>query len=97
MADVVEVESGSPLATALPPLPIQTVSIDAQCIGDRWAADDATSLAKLIATIAMGQAAYAAYILRELLPAAPATTPAWLSTVSFEAQDVVSSDTIYSC
>lgn len=76
MADMVEVESAIPPATASPPLSTQTVSIDAQCIGDRWAAHDATSLAKLIAIIAMGQAAYAAYILRELLPVAPAFSDA---------------------
>ncbi|MCC8978562.1 hypothetical protein H8A92_06875 [Bradyrhizobium sp. 10BB] len=59
-------------AKASLPLSIQTVSIDAQCVGDRWTVYDETGLAKLLAIIAMGQAAYAAYILRELLPASPA-------------------------
>lgn len=76
MADVVERELAVPLATASPPLSAQPVSIDAQCVGDRWVAHDGASLAKLIAIIAMGQAAYAAYILRELLPAAPAFSDA---------------------
>lgn len=76
MADAVEGEAAVPSATASSPLYTQPVSIDAQCVGDRWSAHDGTSLAKLIAIIAMGQAAYAAYILRELLPAAPAFSDA---------------------
>jgi hypothetical protein len=76
MTDVIEGESAVPPAKVSPPLSTQPVSIDAQCVGDRWAAHDGTSLAKLIAIIAMGQAAYAAYILRELLPATPAFSDA---------------------
>jgi len=53
-------------------LSTQAVPIDDQCVGDRWIPHDETNLAKLIAIIAMGQAAYAAHILRELLPASPA-------------------------
>lgn len=56
------------------PLRIATVPIDNDCIGDRWSAEDEDQLAKLIAVVAMGQAAYAADILRKLLPAAPAFT-----------------------
>lgn len=73
---MIEGESAVPPAKASPPLSTQPVSIDAQCVGDRWAAHDETSLAKLIAIIAMGQAAYAAYILGELLPVAPAFSDA---------------------
>lgn len=76
MVDVVEVDPVHITATATPPLFTQTVSIDEQCVGDRWVVQDETVLAKLIAIIAMGQAAYAAHILRELLPAAPAFSEA---------------------
>ncbi len=76
MAEVVEGESAALPATASPPLSTQSVSIDAQCVGDRWTVPNGMSLAKLIAIIAMGQAAYAAYILRELLPASPAFSDA---------------------
>src|SRR5690554_3344336 len=76
MDEVVKENSAVPPATTSPPLSTQPVAIDAQCVGDRWAAHDGTSLAKLIAIIAMGQAAYAAYILRELLPVAPAFSDA---------------------
>jgi hypothetical protein len=54
------------------PLLTEAVPIDDHCVGDRWSAQDETHLARLIAIIAMGQAAHAAHILRELLPAAPA-------------------------
>lgn len=56
----------------LHPLLTEAVPIDDNCIGDRWTAKDETQLARLIAIIAMGQAVYAAHILQELLPAAPA-------------------------
>jgi hypothetical protein len=56
------------------PLFTEAVSIDADCIGDRWSVQDVTQLARLTAVIAMGQAAYAAHILKELLPATPAFT-----------------------
>ncbi|MCG9107191.1 hypothetical protein LH433_10590 [Laribacter hongkongensis] len=73
-----ELESVVPAtpATTSQPLSTQTVLIDDQCIGERWNEHDGISLAKLIAIIAMGQAAYAAHILRELLPAAPAFSDA---------------------
>lgn len=56
------------------PLVTEAVPIDGICVGDRWSATDVEQLARLIAVIAMGQAAYAAYVLRELLPATPAFT-----------------------
>jgi len=60
--------------SAQQPLLTQPVPIDENCSGHRWSAQDEAQLAKLIAIIAMGQASYAAYILKELLPAAPAFT-----------------------
>jgi hypothetical protein len=56
------------------PLVTETVPIDEDCIGDRWSALDEEHLARLIAIVAMGQADYAAFILRELRPVAPAFT-----------------------
>ncbi len=56
------------------PLVTECVPIDDHCVGDRWTAQDEKQLARLIAIIAMGQAGYAGYILRKLLPAAPAIT-----------------------
>ncbi|WOS62045.1 hypothetical protein [Sinorhizobium fredii] len=67
--DTVEIEIKAQL-----PLLTQAVPIDASCSGDRWSAQDEDQLAKLIAIIAMGQASYAAHILKELLPATPAFT-----------------------
>jgi hypothetical protein len=61
-------------ANASHPLLTKAVPIDDHCTGDRWSAQDETQLARLIAIIAMGQAAYAAHILKELLPASPAFT-----------------------
>jgi hypothetical protein len=61
-------------AKASHPLLTKAVPIDDHCIGDRWSPQDETQLAKLIAIIAMGQSAYAAHILKELLPATPAFT-----------------------
>lgn len=62
----------APKATIALPLLTENVPIDNHCSGDRWSAQDETQLARLIAIIAMGQAAYAAYILKELIPATPA-------------------------
>lgn len=56
----------------LPPLRTEQVPVDEHCIGDRWETQDIDQLAKLVAIIAMGQASYAAHILRELFPASPA-------------------------
>jgi hypothetical protein len=57
-------------------LPLNTADcvIDAHCIGERWQVEDDEQLARLIAIIAMGQAAQAGHILSELLPATPAFT-----------------------
>ena len=76
MSTVIQTETKVTCEAASQPLSTKSVEIDAQCIGERWAAHDGTSLAQLIAIIAMGQAAYAAYILRELLPASPAFSDA---------------------
>lgn len=63
---------GSAKVKSQRPLLSKAVPIDADCIGDRWSAQDEVHLARLIALIAMGQAAYAAHILKELVPATPA-------------------------
>lgn len=62
------------ISKASTPLPLQnkTVPIDATCTGDWWSVQDENQLARLVAIIAMGQAAYAAHILKRLVPAAPA-------------------------
>jgi len=58
------------------PLTTSPCPIDADCTGERWVVNDEVELSRLIAIIAMGQAAQAAHILQELSPAAPAfTTP----------------------
>lgn len=59
------------MATTPHPLLTEAVPIDAHCTGDRWSACDEAQLAALIAIITMGQAVYAAYILKELIPATP--------------------------
>lgn len=56
------------------PLATNGCSIDADCTGERWQVLDDEQLARLIAIIAMGQAAQASHILAELIPAAPAFT-----------------------
>jgi hypothetical protein len=62
------------MASTPQPLLITGVPIDAHCTGNRWFAQDEEQLARLIAIIAMGQAAFAAHLLSELLPAKPAFT-----------------------
>lgn len=58
------------------PLAAGECGIDDACIGERWVASNLEILARLIAIIAMGQAAQASHILSQLLPATPAfTTP----------------------
>ena len=59
-------------ASTLLPLLTECVQIDEDCTGVRWIVQDDRRLACLIALIAMGQATFAAHILTELLPAAPA-------------------------
>jgi hypothetical protein len=73
-AEPSDIDSAVSESEALHPLLTAAVPIDNQCIGDRWSAQDEAQLARLIAIIAMGQAAYAAHILKELLPASPAFT-----------------------
>ena len=58
------------------PLSTESCPIDDDCTGERWEVLDNEELARLIAIIAMGQAAQANHILSDLLPAEPAfTTP----------------------
>jgi len=57
-------------------LEIDDVPIDVHCVGDRWTVKNIDQLAKLVAIIVMGQATYAAHIIRELSPASPAFTNA---------------------
>lgn len=68
----IEAEVPKSKATTPHSLLTEAVPIDDHCSGDRWSAQDETQLARLIVIIAMGQAAYAAYILKELIPATPA-------------------------
>ena len=53
-------------------LVIEQVAVDASCTGNRWTSDNLDLLARIIAIIAMGQAAHAARIINGLLPAEPA-------------------------
>ena len=54
------------------PLAIRAVEIDEHCVGDRWSVDSEDAITQLIAIVAMGQAAYAAAIIRGLYPLGPA-------------------------
>jgi hypothetical protein len=76
MTDVGATEGVAPSAkaNATHPLLTEAVPIDDHCVGDRWSAQDETRLARLTAIIAMGQAAYAAHVLKDLVPATPAFT-----------------------
>jgi hypothetical protein len=56
----------------------ETVPIDGDCTGLRWRATNTSTLARLIAMMAMGQAAYAAHILGTLSPAGPKINTAQL-------------------
>jgi hypothetical protein len=56
----------------------ETVPIDGDCTGLRWRAANTSTLARLIAMMAMGQAAYAAHILATLSPAGPKINTAQL-------------------
>lgn len=62
------------MTSARLPLKTATCAIDHHCLGERWEVSDNTQLARLIAIIAMGQAAQASHILSQLLPASPAFT-----------------------
>lgn len=74
VAEAISTDAPGGAACASHPLLTEAVPIDEHSIGDRWSAQDETQLARIIAIIAMGQAAYAAHILKELLPATPAFT-----------------------
>jgi hypothetical protein len=56
----------------------EAVPIDGDCTGVRWRATNTSALARLIAMVAMGQAAYAAHILATLSPAGPKINTAQL-------------------
>jgi hypothetical protein len=53
-------------------LAVEQVPVDANCIGIRWTVDDADLLARIVAIVAMGQAAHAVRIICALVPAVPA-------------------------
>lgn len=53
-------------------LGITSFPIDDDCIGSKWRVENEEQLARLIAIVVMGQAAQAAHIIEQLLPAAPA-------------------------
>jgi len=61
-----------------PTLTTEAVAIDSDCVGERWKANDEATLARLIAIMAMGQAAYAGHILTTLAPAEPKISTAQL-------------------
>jgi len=61
------------------PLNTEECAIDDDCTGERWEVDNAKQLARLIAIIAMGQAAQASHILSTLQAATPAFTQTELS------------------
>jgi hypothetical protein len=56
----------------------EAVPIDGACTGVRWRATDTSTLARLIAMMALGQAAYAAHILATLSPGGPKINTAQL-------------------
>jgi len=60
------------------PLTTSVCDVDEHCIGERWEPKDDDQLAALIALIAMGQAAQAAYIIESMAPAEPAFSMAEL-------------------
>jgi hypothetical protein len=60
------------VASKINALSIETVAIDADCVGDRWAVENADRLARIVAIIAMGQATHAANIIQQLQSATPA-------------------------
>ena len=55
-------------------LDITDFPIDDDCVGSKWKVENEDQLARLIAIVVMGQAAQAAHIIEELLPASPAFT-----------------------
>lgn len=72
-------------------LGITSFPIDDDCVGSKWKVENEDQLACLIAIVVMGQAAQAAHIIDELLPAAPAFTDEALkqeAIIKFTVQDV---------
>ncbi|GGE94542.1 hypothetical protein [Shewanella carassii] len=72
-------------------LEITGFPIDDDCVGSKWKVENEDQLARLIAIVVMGQAAQAAYIIDELLPAAPAFTNEALkkeAVIKFTVQEV---------
>ncbi len=71
-------------------LNITDFPIDDDCVGSKWHVENEEQLARLIAIVVMGQAAQAAHIIDELLPAAPAFTNEALkkeAIIKFTVQD----------
>ncbi|NLO50325.1 MAG: hypothetical protein GX103_04075 [Bacteroidales bacterium] len=72
-------------------LEITGFPIDDDCVGSKWKVENEDQLARLIAIVVMGQAAQAAHIIDELLPAAPAFTNEALkkeAVIKFTVQEV---------
>lgn len=72
-------------------LDITNFPIDDDCVGSKWTVANEEQLAGLIATVVMGQAAQAEYIIEELLPAVPAFTNEALkqeAIIKFTVQEV---------
>lgn len=72
-------------------LKITGFPIDDDCVGSKWKVENEDQLARLIAIVVMGQAAQAAHIIDELLPAAPAFTNEALkkeAIIKFTVQEV---------
>lgn len=72
-------------------LNITDFPIDDDCVGSKWKVENEDQLARLIAIVVMGQAAQAAHIIDELLPAAPAFTNEALkkeAVIKFTVQEV---------
>ncbi len=72
-------------------LKITGFPIDDDCVGSKWKVENEDQLARLIAIVVMGQAAQAAHIIDELLPAAPAFTNEALkkeAVIKFTVQEV---------
>ncbi|TXS90812.1 hypothetical protein FV139_17730 [Parahaliea maris] len=72
-------------------LEITGFPIDDDCVGSKWKVENEDQLARLIAIVIMGQAAQAAHIIDELLPAAPAFTTDALkqeAVIKFTVQEV---------
>ncbi|MUI53150.1 hypothetical protein [Aliivibrio fischeri] len=80
-----------PAAPHLAALNITSFPIDDDCVGSKWTVANEDQLAGLIATIVMGQAMQAEYIIEELLPAVPAFTNEALkqeAIIKFTVQEV---------